>query len=139
MVLLRNTGVLPLKKAGTIAVIGPMADLQRDVQGPMPALGDPKEVVTMLAGIRGVAGDKAQVSYAPGVSVKGAESDEAGIAAAVAAAKAGDVAVRVLGASQDMIGEGNSRAWSDVQGSKIRYQESRAGNEGESVNQSQGV
>src|SRR3546814_6843784 len=58
-----------------------MADLQRDVQGPMPALGDPKEVVTMLAGIRGVAGDKAQVSYAPGVSVKGAESDDAGIAA----------------------------------------------------------
>src|SRR3546814_5633178 len=79
MVLLRNTGVLPLKKAGTIAVIGPMADLQRDVQGPMPALGDPKEVVTMLAGIRGVAGDKEQVRYAPGVSVKGAESDEAEI------------------------------------------------------------
>src|SRR3546814_16534739 len=61
MVLLRNTGVLPLKKAGTIAVIGPMADIQRDVQGPMPALGDPQEVVTMLAGIRGVAGDKAHV------------------------------------------------------------------------------
>src|SRR3546814_13969123 len=74
--LFRSTGVLPLKKAGTIAVIGPMADLQRDVQGPMPALGDPKEVVTMLAGIRGVAGDKAQVSYAPGVSVKGAESED---------------------------------------------------------------
>src|SRR3546814_9037538 len=79
MVLLRNTGVLPLKKAGTIAVIGPMADLQLAVQGPMPALGDPQEVVTMLAGIRGVAGDKAQVSYATGVSVKGAESEEAGI------------------------------------------------------------
>src|SRR3546814_1196268 len=110
MVLLRNTGVLPLKKAGTIAVIGPMADLQRDVQGPMPALGDPKEVVTMLAGIRGVAGDKAQVSYAPGVSVKGAESDEAGIAAAVAAAKAADVAVLVLGDSIDMIGEGHRGA-----------------------------
>src|SRR3546814_16283602 len=87
-----------------------MADLQRDVQGPMPALGDPKEVVTMLAGIRGVAGDKAQVSYAPGVSVKGAESDEAGIAAAVAAAKAADVAVLVLGDSIALIGEGTSRA-----------------------------
>src|SRR3546814_14199276 len=78
MVLLRNTGVLPLKKAGTIAVIGPMADLQRDVQGPMPALGDPKEVVTMLAGIPGVAGDKAQVSYAPGVDRKSVGAGKGG-------------------------------------------------------------
>src|SRR3546814_20983844 len=85
----------------------------------MPALGDPKEVVTMRAGIRGVAGDKAQVSYAPGVSVKGAESDEAGIAAAVAAAKAADVAVLVLGDSIDMIGEGNSRASIDLPGRQL--------------------
>src|SRR3546814_729659 len=73
----------------------------------------------MLAGIRGVAGDKAQVSYAPGVSVKGAESDEAGIAAAVAAAKAADVAVLVLGDSIDMIGEGNSRASIDLPGRQL--------------------
>ncbi|RIA37535.1 beta-glucosidase [Hephaestia caeni] len=119
MVLLRNTGVLPLKKAGRIAVIGPMADLQRDVQGPMPALGVPGEVVTMLAGVRGVAGGKAQVSYAPGVSVKGAETDEAGISAAVAAAKAADVAVLVLGDSIDMIGEGNSRASIDLPGRQL--------------------
>src|SRR3546814_17688059 len=70
----------------------------------------------MLAGSRGVAGDKAQVSYAPGVSVKGAESDEAGIAAAVEAAKAADVAVLVLGDSIDMIGEGNSRVPIDPPG-----------------------
>src|SRR3546814_11026950 len=51
MVLLRNTGVLTLKKAGTIAVIGPMADLQRAVTGPMPALRDPQEVLTAVTGI----------------------------------------------------------------------------------------
>src|SRR3546814_19150797 len=73
----------------------------------------------MLAGSRGVVGDKAQVSYAPGVSVKGAESDEAGIAAAVAAAKAADVAVLVLGDSIDMIGEGNSRASIDLPGRQL--------------------
>src|SRR3546814_3913693 len=82
----------------------------------------------MLAGSRGVVGDKAQVSYAPGVSVKGAESDEAGIAAAVAAAKAADVAVLVLGDSIDMIGEGNSRASIDLPGRQLDLAKAVAAN-----------
>jgi beta-glucosidase len=117
MVLLTNSGVLPLKKAGTIAVIGPLATLQRDLQGPMPALGEPNEVVTMLAGIRNVAGDKARVTYAQGVTVKG--DDVTRVDAAVAAAKVADVAVLVLGESIDMIGEGNSRASIDLPGRQL--------------------
>ncbi len=117
MVLLANSGVLPLKKTGSIAVIGPAATLQRDLQGPMPALGVPQEVVTMLAGIRNAAGDKARVTYAQGVTVSG--GDTAGIDAAVAAAKAADVAVLVLGESIGMIGEGNSRASIDLPGQQL--------------------
>src|SRR3546814_11454490 len=68
MVLLRNTGVVHLKKAGTIAVIGPMADLQRDGQGATHALGDPPELVTMLAANRGIAEEQGQGSDAEGVN-----------------------------------------------------------------------
>ncbi|MGN6279825.1 MAG: glycoside hydrolase family 3 N-terminal domain-containing protein [Sphingomonas sp.] len=117
MVLLRNQGVLPLRKAGRIAVIGPMATATRDLEAQMPAEGDPSKVVTMLAGIREATAGKASVSYAKGVDV--ASDDTSGIAAAVAAAKASDVAILVLGESVDMIGEGNSRAAIDLPGQQL--------------------
>jgi beta-glucosidase len=117
MVLLRNEGVLPLRKAGRIAVIGPMATATRDLEGQMPAAGDPAKVVTMLAGIREATAGKAIVSYAKGVDV--ASDDSSGIADAVAAAKAADVAILVLGESVDMIGEGNSRASIDLPGEQL--------------------
>ena len=116
-VLLKNAGVLPLKKAGHIAVIGPTATMQRDLEGEMPAAGQPDHVVSLLAGIRAAAGGAASVSYARGVDVTG--DDTSGIAAAVAAAKAADVVVLTLGESVDMIGEGNSRAAIDLPGEQL--------------------
>ncbi|HEU4959465.1 MAG TPA: glycoside hydrolase family 3 N-terminal domain-containing protein [Sphingomonas sp.] len=115
-VLLRNTGVLPLNKTGRIAVIGPMATVQRDLEGEMPAAGRPDSVVSLLAGIEQAAG-KGHVTYARGVAVKG--DDTSGIAAAVAAAKAADVVVLTLGESVDMIGEGNSRASIELPGEQL--------------------
>ncbi|TPG39571.1 beta-glucosidase BglX [Sphingomonas koreensis] len=117
MVLLRNQGVLPLRKAGRIAVIGPMATATRDLEGQMPAAGDPTKVVTMLAGIREATAGKAIVSYAKGVDV--ATDDSSGIAEAVATAQSSDVVVLVLGESVDMIGEGNSRAAIDLPGEQL--------------------
>ena len=117
MVLLKNEGVLPLRKTGRIAVIGPMATATRDLEGQMPAAGDPAKVVTMLAGIREATAGKATVSYAKGVDV--ASDDTSGIADAVAAAKAADVAILVLGESVNMIGEGNSRAAIDLPGEQL--------------------
>jgi beta-glucosidase len=116
-VLLKNAGVLPLKKTGRIAVIGPTATMQRDLEGEMPAAGQPDHVVSLLAGIREAAAGKASVSYAKGVDVKGA--DTGGIAAAVAAARDADVVVLTLGESVDMIGEGNSRASIDLPGEQL--------------------
>jgi beta-glucosidase len=116
-VLLKNAGVLPLKKAGRIAVIGPAATLQRDLEGEMPAAGQPDRVVSLLAGIREAAAGKADVSYTEGVAIKGDATD--GIAAAVAAARDADIVVLTLGESVDMIGEGNSRASIDLPGQQL--------------------
>jgi len=116
-VLLKNAGALPLRRAGRIAVIGPTAMMKRDLEGEMPAAGQPDHVVSLLAGIREAAGGKARVSYAEGVDVKG--SLASGIAAAVAAARDADVVVLTLGESVDMIGEGNSRASIGLPGEQL--------------------
>lgn len=114
MVLLKNDGVLPLARRGRIAVIGPLAEATQELLGPMPALGKREDVVPVLAGIRGAAAGKATVSFAQGTDVRG--MDTRGIPAAVAAARASDLVVLVLGESIDMIGEGNSRASIDLPG-----------------------
>jgi beta-glucosidase len=116
-VLLKNDGVLPLKRAGRIAVIGPAATMQRDLQGEMPAAGHADAVVSLLAGIQQAAAGQAEVSYAQGTSIAG--DDTSGIAAAVAAARSADVVVLTLGESVGMIGEGNSRAAIDLPGEQL--------------------
>ena len=65
MVLLKNENkLLPLsREAKRIAVIGPLADAQRDLEGGWVVQGDRAKVVSILEGIRGHAG-KAEVSYA---------------------------------------------------------------------------
>lgn len=109
MVLLKNDGhTLPLAHGGRIAVIGPLADAPRAMLGQMSAEGEPQDVVPILDGIRDAAGKGATVTFARGVSVTG--DDVSGIAAAVRAAAAADVAVLVLGEDETLFGEGNSRS-----------------------------
>ena len=43
---------LPLKKSGTIAVVGPLADSKRDVMGSWSAAGVADQSVTVLTGIK---------------------------------------------------------------------------------------
>ncbi len=109
MVLLKNDrNTLPLSPRLRIAVIGPLADDRKAMLGQMSAEGQPQDVVPILEGIRAAAGSAADVAYAQGVDVEGA--DGSGIAAAVQVAKAADVAVLVLGEDQHLIGEGHSRS-----------------------------
>ncbi len=117
MVLLKNDGTLPLKKSGRIAVIGPLADAQETLLGEMHALGKPHDVVSILSGIRAAVGDKAKVDYVEGVTVDG--DDTSGIAAAVRAAKAADVAVVAVGEDLLMIGESDSRSHLDLPGRQL--------------------
>lgn len=116
MVLLKNDGgVLPIRdKVKTIAVIGPLADSQRDPMGTWAGFGRNEDVVTVLAGIRERAGDAVKIEFAKGCDVK--DSDTSGIAAAVALAKSSDLALLIVGESEDLSGEGHSRAYIDLPG-----------------------
>lgn len=117
MVLLKNDGVLPLAKHGRIAVLGPLADERETLLGPMHALGKPDDVVSILSGIRAAVGTAAQVDYVQGASIDGGGTS--GIAAAVQAARAADVAIIAVGESLAMIGESNSRTQLGLPGRQL--------------------
>ncbi|MGV8907772.1 MAG: glycoside hydrolase family 3 protein, partial [Propionicimonas sp.] len=124
--------LLPLSGQRRIAVLGPLADSPRDVLGPWVFDHDIEEAVTILAGIRERAGAEVEVEYAPGV-LPGARlfasmfdrmdhglttwaknlDEDAELARAVELATAAEVAIVVVGQSQNMIGELASSATLD--------------------------
>jgi len=126
-VLLKNdNNLLPLKKSGTIALIGPLADNKRNMLGTWSVSGDPQKSVTIMQGIKNVAGNDVNILYAKGanisedtmlikrVNVFGTEIDvdsrtpEEMINEAVETANKADVVVAVLGEAADMTGESSS-------------------------------
>ncbi|HDT2985089.1 TPA: beta-glucosidase BglX [Klebsiella aerogenes] len=128
LVLLKNRlDTLPLKKSGTIAVVGALADSKRDMMGSWSAAGVADQSVTVLTGIKEALGDKGKVIYAKGANVtddKGIvdflnlyekavqvdpRSPQEMIDEAVAAAKQSDVVVAVVGEAQGMAHEASSR------------------------------
>jgi beta-glucosidase len=140
-VLLRNEGdLLPLSTDGlsSIAVIGPLADSQRDTLGPWIFNHDLAETVTILDGIKARVGNQAEVRYAagvrpsfrtfpsmfdmwPGNTPENPEDfdDDAEIAKAVEVAANSEVAVVVAGEWQNMIGEGASRSSLELPGRQL--------------------
>ena len=115
IVLLKNErSLLPLDpRAGTIAVIGPLADSKEEPLGPWHTQGRAEDVVTVLQGIRSRASG-VQVVYAQGAGVE--DTSTAGFPAAVAAARQAKVAILVLGERGDMSGEAASRSALDLPG-----------------------
>ncbi len=128
-VLLKNDRqILPLKKSGVIALVGPLADDQKDVLGCWHAAGDWRQAVSVLTGISNVAGSSVRILRAKGANLIddpglratlkefGAEvpvdsrSPEQMLAEAVAVAGRADVVVAVLGESAGMSGEAASRS-----------------------------
>ncbi len=128
MVLLKNQNqLLPLKKSGTIALVGPLADNKRNMLGTWVVAGDWNKSVSVLEGVKNVA---------PGINVltaKGANitddhffasranalgeevtfdsrTPQAMIDEAVSVAAKSDVVVAVVGEAADMSGESASRA-----------------------------
>jgi beta-glucosidase len=126
VLLKNNDNLLPLKKSGTIALIGPLADNKRNMLGTWSVSGDPQKSVTIMQGIKNVAGDDVNILYAKGanisddtmvikrVNVFGTEIDvdsktpEEMINEAVETANKADVVVAVLGEAADMTGESSS-------------------------------
>ncbi|MEG0858833.1 MAG: beta-glucosidase BglX [Pseudomonas sp.] len=136
LVLLENREqTLPLKKAGTIALVGPLADAPIDMMGSWAAAGRPHQSVTVREGMRQVLGDKAKVIYAKGSNVTHDKAildylnflnfdapeivDDPRPAAvlideAVKAAKQSDVIVAVVGESRGMSHESSSRTTLEI-------------------------
>ncbi len=128
-VLLKNNNqTLPLKQSGTIALVGPLANNQRNMLGTWAVAGDWNKSITVMDGIKNLTGDKVNIIYAKGanlsddtafskrVNVFGPEIEtdlraaDAMIQEAVAAANKSDVVVAVVGEAADMTGESSSRS-----------------------------
>jgi beta-glucosidase len=97
-VLLKNNGVLPLKKdIKTIAVIGPNADVMYNQLGDYTSPQDSAQIVTIRRGIQQAVSAGTKVVYVKGCAIR--DTAQTDIAAAVAAAKSADAVVLALGGS----------------------------------------
>ncbi|MBC8084102.1 MAG: glycoside hydrolase family 3 C-terminal domain-containing protein, partial [Hymenobacter sp.] len=98
IVLLKNDGILPLRKTvKTVAVIGANATRENAGGGGSAQL-QAKYEITPLQGIQNALGRTAKVTFSPGYAVaRGQRADPKLIAEAVAAAKAADVVIYVGG------------------------------------------
>ena len=127
IVLLKNEHkTLPLKRSGTIALIGPLADDRRDMIGPQSAAGDWKRSVSVMDALK--AEKNIQLLYSKGANISedtllvkrlnadGGEiimetrSSQQLVEDAVKTAVKADVVIAVLGESQGMTGEASSRS-----------------------------
>ena len=126
IVLLKNENkTLPIsKKVKRIAVIGPLANDKDAPLGNWRGNATPNTAVSLLEGIREVAGNKIEVLYAEGCKLAtNAEqnfftqleintTDRSGFAEAIEAAKKADVVIMALGETAYMSGE--CRSYADI-------------------------
>jgi len=111
IVLLKNDGILPLPKdIGSLAVIGPNANEAR-LGG---YSGYDMKVVTPLEGISNKVAKGTKVYFAEGCKVR--DYSKKGFPKAIAAASRADVAILVMGNSDETEGEGRDRCNLDLGG-----------------------
>jgi beta-glucosidase len=127
-VLLKNDKeILPLKKAGTIALIGPLANDKTNMLGTWSVSGESQYSIPVFDGMKNIAGSGVNVVYAKGANL----SDDAAFAKkvnvfgtrididkrtademlneALTVARSADVVVAVVGEASEMSGEAASR------------------------------
>jgi beta-glucosidase len=128
-VLLRNNNqTLPLKKTGTIALVGPLANNKNNMLGTWAVSGDPQYSIPVLDGMKNVGGNGVTVLYSKGANITddstlakkvnvfgervdvGPASPEQLLNDAIAAANKADVIVAVVGEASEMSGEAASRS-----------------------------
>lgn len=106
-VLLKNDQqTLPLRKTASIALIGPLGNMNRDMIGSWSAAGDGSKAVSVLEGLRAVPG--ARVTFAKGCNINDDSTEY--FAEAIRVAKQADVVVMTIGEAAGMSGEAASRA-----------------------------
>ena len=107
-VLLKNEGVLPLKKTlRKLALIGPFAE-ETHLNGFWSRPDADQYTVTLPEGIRGLLPDL-ELTVARGCGAGLKDTDESGIDAAVEAARGAEAVVLCLGEPENDSGEGRSR------------------------------
>ncbi|MFZ1527797.1 MAG: beta-glucosidase BglX [Ferruginibacter sp.] len=128
-VLMKNQGnLLPLKKAGTIALIGPLADNKENMPGTWSVAADFSKATSLLAGMSSLLNDQAKILYAKGSFLdedslfeiragmfgksfnRDGRSKQQLLDEALAVAAQSDVIVAAVGESAEMSGESSSRS-----------------------------
>lgn len=128
-VLLKNEkNLLPLKKGGKIALIGPLANAKENMPGTWSVAANFENSISVLQGMQELLKGAGSITYVKGsnvysdsvtearVSVFGKptgwdnRSQEVMIAEAVKAAQGSDVVVAVMGEAAEMSGESSSRS-----------------------------
>ena len=126
-VLLKNEGVLPLSKKGTIAVVGPLANTRSNMPGTWSVAAVLDNAPSLVEGLREVVGDRAKVVTAKGSNLIGDadyekratmfgrelhrdnRTDRELLDEALKVAAGAEVIVAALGESSEMSGESSSR------------------------------
>ena len=127
-VLLKNNNqALPLKKSGTIGLIGPLANDKSNMLGTWAVSGDPQMSIPVLDGMKSVGGSGVNILYAKGANISDdtlfakkvnvfgtrIDIDKRGpaemLTEALNVANQSDVIVAVVGEASEMSGEAASR------------------------------
>ncbi len=126
MVLLKNKNqVLPLKKSGTIAVIGPLGDSRNDMKSSWSFAGGLANVTSVVDGLKNIGGKSVNILYAKGSELTdnpyllksdpygrkssgSVSSSEQLLKEALQTADKADIIVAVLGESSTWSGEASS-------------------------------
>lgn len=138
-VLLKNEdNLLPLRRKGTIALIGPMADARGNMLGSWsPSADRTIAYPTLLDAMRKAVGGNAEIRYAKGsnlyedekieqhtaflnTGMRDARTEKQLLDEALQVAAGADVIVAAVGESQEMSGESASRADLNLQDTQLR-------------------
>ncbi len=138
VVLLKNAKqALPLKRSGSIALIGPLADNKNNMPGTWAVSGNIDLAIPVFEGMKNVGGKDVTIKYAKGaniaddsifakkINVFGTRIDidkrspQEMIDEAVAIANQSDVIVAVIGEASEMSGESSSRSHLNIPASQI--------------------
>jgi len=132
VLLKNNSNVLPLKKSGTIALVGPLADALQNMTGTWSVAANNEKSITVLSGLKSAAGSNADIVYAKGSNLtadtlleqrstmfgkslnRDKRTADALLGEALTAANGADVIVAALGEAAEMSGEASSRTNIDI-------------------------
>lgn len=140
-VLLKNEQILPLKKTGTVAVIGPLANTGSNMPGTWSVSADHANTQSLVEGMREALGSKVKITTHLGSNLtddkalqeratmfgrtipRDERDPELVIAEALKTAESADVIVAALGESSEMSGESSSRTDLNIPASQRRLLE----------------